>query len=61
MPNYDYRCTGCNTFYEVQHAIDETPYPCECGWDLVRVFTPVGVVFKGSGFYSTDKGSGGDS
>jgi putative FmdB family regulatory protein len=59
MPTYVYRCTGCSTVMEVQHAIGETPYPHECGWDLVRVFTPTAVAFKGSGFYSTDKGDSG--
>lgn len=56
MAVYDYRCMGCDMVYEVQHPIGETPPPCECGWDLVKLFSPVGVSFKGDGFYSTDKG-----
>ena len=56
MPAYDFRCSECQTVFEVVRPIrsteDET---CpECGGETKRVFSPVGVVFKGSGFHTTD-------
>ena len=58
MPTYDYRCKDCGTTHEIQHGFnDERPTTCSaCGGHLVRVFHPVGVVFKGSGFHKTDYG-----
>ena len=56
MPAYDYRCTACSTRFEVIRKVgdnDEVMCP-ECGSETKRVFTPVGVVFKGSGFHNTD-------
>jgi putative FmdB family regulatory protein len=56
MPTYDYRCKDCGTTHEIQQGFnDERPTTCPtCGGHLVRVFHPVGVVFKGSGFHKTD-------
>jgi len=56
MPTYDYRCKDCGTTHEIQHGFnDERPTTCPtCGGHLARVFHPVGVVFKGSGFHKTD-------
>jgi putative FmdB family regulatory protein len=56
MPTYDYRCKQCGTTHEiVQGFNDPRPTTCPaCGGQLVRVFHPVGVVFKGSGFHKTD-------
>ncbi|MRR11799.1 FmdB family transcriptional regulator [bacterium] len=56
MPAYDYRCTACSTTFEVVHKAGEsTGLSCpECGSATKRVFTPVGVHFKGSGFHNTD-------
>lgn len=58
MPTYTYKCNGCSRVLEVQHGMNEIVNleTCECGWDYVKVFTPAGIVFKGSGFYSTDRG-----
>ena len=56
MPLYDYRCRACSKVTEVRHGFRE-PHNrvCpECGGELARVFTPTGIVFKGSGFYLTD-------
>jgi putative FmdB family regulatory protein len=56
MPAYDYRCTACDHCYEVTRPIGapaETACP-ECGGPVKRIFAPVGVVFKGSGFHNTD-------
>lgn len=56
MPAYDFRCTSCRHTFEVIRPASDTSVPdCpECGDTTKRVFTPVGVVFKGSGFYNTD-------
>lgn len=60
MPSYTYRCDNCGTQLDVQQKFGEkTLKKCPvCSKDaLVRVYKPVGIVFKGSGFYSTDNRS----
>ena len=60
MPVYGYRCSRGHHF-EVTQRITEAPLSqCpECGAPVTRVFYPVGIVFKGSGFYKTDsRGAG---
>jgi len=62
MPVYGYRCTNGHQF-EVQQRITEPPLTkCpECGAPVTRVFYPVGIIFKGGGFYKTDsRGSSSD-
>jgi len=56
MPLYEYRCRACGKTAEVRHGFKETfEEPCaECGGEMARVFSPAGIVFKGSGFYLTD-------
>ena len=56
MPTYQYACTACAERLEVvQRFTDDPLTECpECGGALRKVFSPVGVVFKGSGFYKTD-------
>ncbi len=56
MPTYQYRCTECATDLEaVQSFTDDPLTTCpECQGNLRKVFSAVGVVFKGSGFYATD-------
>ena len=57
MPIYTYRCDNCGVQFERQQSFDEAPLTrCpECSKKALRkVYTPVGIVFKGSGFYSTD-------
>ncbi len=57
MPLYSYRCDNCGVQFEQrQHFTDAPLVQCpECGEDSLRkLFQPVGVVFKGSGFYATD-------
>ena len=58
MPVYGYRCTRGHHF-EVQQRITELPLTqCpECGAPVTRVFYPVGIIFKGGGFYKTDSRS----
>ena len=56
MPTYDYRCSTCDERFEVQRPMGlPKPVVCpECGEEAKRVFSPVGVAFKGSGFHNTD-------
>jgi putative FmdB family regulatory protein len=55
VPKYDYKCKSCKRNFEVVHGFDETVSSCDlCGGPVRRVFHPVGIVFKGSGFYATD-------
>ena len=56
MPAYDYRCLTCGDIFEITRAAgDPAPVACPaCGGETKRVFTPVGVHFKGSGFHNTD-------
>ena len=57
MPTYEYRCTNCEEHLEVVQSFSDEPLTkCpNCGKKTLRkVFSPVGIVFKGSGFYKTD-------
>lgn len=56
MPAYDYRCPSCDQVFEVVRAFaNREDVVCSvCGTTAKRLFTPVGVVFKGSGFHNTD-------
>ena len=56
MPTYEYACTECGDRTEVVQSISDAPLTtCTvCGGALRKVFSPVGIVFKGSGFYRTD-------
>lgn len=56
MPIYTYRCRDCgHEFDKLQKVNDEPVKECElCGGPVMRVFHPVGIIFKGSGFYTTD-------
>jgi putative FmdB family regulatory protein len=56
MPTYEYACTECGDRTEVVQSIADAPLTtCTvCGGPLRKVFSPVGIVFKGSGFYRTD-------
>jgi putative FmdB family regulatory protein len=61
MPTYGYRCSKCGHQFEiVQRMSDEPLTTCpECQGKLAKILYPVGISFKGSGFYTTDyKGSG---
>ena len=57
MPVYTYRCTNCGFLFDQQQKFSDgslTRCP-ECSKKtLQKVFQPVGIVFKGSGFYATD-------
>lgn len=55
MPTYEYRCTNGHTFEVIQSMSDDPAETCEqCGAPVERIFHPVAVHFKGSGFYTTD-------
>jgi putative FmdB family regulatory protein len=55
VPIYEYRCQNGHTFEVVQKMSDDPVAACtECGAPVERVFHPVAVHFKGSGFYTTD-------
>jgi putative FmdB family regulatory protein len=57
MPLYEYRCENGHTFEVMQRMSDDPVAECEeCGAPVQRVFHPVAVHFKGSGFYTTDYG-----
>jgi len=59
MPTYEYACNQCGQHIEVfQRLSDEPLITCgACGGPLRKVFHPAGILFKGSGFYSTDSRS----
>lgn len=55
MPIYEYRCRNGHLFEVMQSMADDPVSTCEqCGAPVERVFHPVAVHFKGSGFYTTD-------
>ncbi len=56
MPTYEYECQSCHQQIEAVQKFSDAPLSvCErCGGELRKVFSGVGIVFKGSGFYKTD-------
>jgi putative FmdB family regulatory protein len=56
MPTYEYACTRCGHQFEAfQSFSDDALTECpECKGEVQKVYSNVGVVFKGSGFYKTD-------
>ncbi len=65
MPMYEYECQACGTRFERRQRMTEDALTTceECGGSVRRVPFPVGIIFKGSGFYATDnrKGSSGSN
>jgi putative FmdB family regulatory protein len=63
VPTYQYTCTDCGDQVEAVQRFTDTPLSeCStCGGRLRKVFSPVGIVFKGSGFYRTDSRNGAGS
>ena len=60
MPIYTYRCNNCGIQFDEQQRFNDPPLTrCpECSSnELRKIFQPVGIVFKGSGFYATDNRS----
>jgi len=56
MPVYEYECDNCSLRFEKMQRFSEDPVRLcpDCGGSVHRVIQPVGVIFKGSGFYVTD-------
>jgi putative FmdB family regulatory protein len=63
VPTYQYVCTECGGQLEAVQKFSDEPLTVhdDCGGRLRKVFSPVGIVFKGSGFYRTDSRGGGSS
>ncbi|MCR1983847.1 FmdB family transcriptional regulator [Cellulosimicrobium cellulans] len=61
MPTYAYTCTACGHAFDIHQSFsDDALTVCpECSGRLRKVFSSVGVTFKGSGFYRTDSRAGG--
>ncbi len=60
MPIYGYRCSNCGHEFEIQQRMSDQPLKAcpQCQGKLNKILYPVGISFKGSGFYTTDYGSG---
>jgi putative FmdB family regulatory protein len=55
LPRYEYKCKTCGKTFEAVHGVNDKIEECQfCGKEVRRVFHPIGIVFKGSGFYATD-------
>lgn len=56
MPLYEYQCEDCGVRFERRQRMTEEPVKVcpDCGGDVHRLIHPVGIIFKGSGFYVTD-------
>ena len=64
MPIYGYRCSNCGHEFEIQQKMADKPLTAcpKCQGKLTKILYPVGISFKGSGFYTTDyKSSGKDA
>jgi putative FmdB family regulatory protein len=64
MPTYEYKCKSCGHAFEVVQSMSDAPLKdCpECGKEVRRVINGgSGIIFKGSGFYVTDKKGGSSS
>jgi putative FmdB family regulatory protein len=62
VPTYAYACSACEHAFDVRQSISDLPLTTcpQCERDTLRkLFSPVGVVFKGSGFYRTDSRASG--
>src|ERR1700753_2352239 len=57
MPTYEYECSKCGERFDVFQTFAEEPlkkHPGACKGKVVKVMSPAGIVFSGSGFYKTD-------
>jgi putative FmdB family regulatory protein len=64
MPTYEYECKSCGYTFDAFQGINESPLKAcpQCGKDVRRLINGgMGVIFKGPGFYVTDKKGGGGS
>ena len=60
MPTYEYACRSCGQHLEVVQSFKDDPLTeCpQCQGELRKVFSPIGIAFKGSGFYRNDSRPG---
>ena len=60
MPTYEYECRVCSTRFELKRGFGEetNAYCPACAGEARRIFSPVPIFFKGSGFYVTDNAKG---
>src|SRR4051795_9368070 len=63
MPTYEYACKQCGQHLEIVQSLREDPLRVcpNCDGELRKVFSPIGITFKGSGFYKTDSRSSSSS
>jgi putative FmdB family regulatory protein len=63
MPTYGYRCSNCGHQFEIRQSFSDEPLKVcpKCQGKLTKMVYPTGVIFKGSGFYTTDYKSAGKS
>jgi putative FmdB family regulatory protein len=63
MPTYGYRCSSCGHQFEIHQRMTDAPLEAcpKCQGKLTKILYPTGVIFKGSGFYSTDYKASGKS
>ena len=55
MPTYEYECKECGHRFEAHHSASELLDHCErCAGPVRKLFSPPAIIFKGSGFYTTD-------
>jgi putative FmdB family regulatory protein len=61
MPTYGYRCSNCGHEFEIRQKMTDEPLKTcpNCQGKLTKILYPVGISFKGSGFYTTDYKSSG--
>ncbi len=61
MPIYEYECLSCSVRFERKQGFHDEPIQVcpDCGSKVRKLIFPAGIIFKGSGFYKTDHGSGG--
>jgi putative FmdB family regulatory protein len=63
MPTYGYRCSNCGHEFEIHQRMSDQPLTTcpNCQGKLAKILYPVGISFKGSGFYTTDYKDAGKS
>ena len=63
MPTYGYRCSNCGHEFEIHQRMSDQPLTTcpNCQGKLTKILYPVGISFKGSGFYTTDYKDAGKS
>jgi putative FmdB family regulatory protein len=59
MPVFDYACDACKKMRTQTISVHEEEFKpiCDCGKTMYKIYSPIGVTFKGKGFYTTDKGT----